>query len=120
MIVSFGTWAVYFAFAGWAVFALLYATMAPWWRSGIGRNMLALALVLAATLGLATVQLAWGVQWPARDWVRLAVFAAVASIGWWRSFILLTDQVFAVRQPMPEAARRLGATHRAVCGECGK
>jgi hypothetical protein len=120
MIVTVGSWAVHFAFVGWLLFTALYATMAPWWRSSYGRNVLALAAVLAVTLGLVSVQLLLGVRWPAREWVRLTVFAAVAAVGWWRLFILLTDQIFAVRQPMPEAARRLGATHRAVCGECGK
>lgn len=119
MIVSFGTWAIHLAFAGWVVFAVLYATMAPWWRSSYGRNVLALAVVLAVTLGLVSVQHAFGVRWPAREWVRFAVFGAVALVGWHRLYVLLTDQIFAVRQRVPEVAARLGATRRA-CRECGK
>lgn len=120
MIVTLGTYAVHFAFVGWLLFAVLYGALAPWWRSSIGRNMLVLAAVLAVTLGLVSLQLMFGIEWPARDWVRLAIFGAVALTGWHRLLVLLTDQIFAVRQPMPESARRLGATHRAVCGECGK
>lgn len=118
MIVDLGSMAAHFATAAWLLFAVLYATLAPWWRSSIGRNMLVHAIVLGVTFLLVSVQLIFGVAWPAREWIRLAIFAGVAGVGWWRLFILLTDQIFAVRQP-PESARRLGATHRA-CRECGK
>lgn len=119
MIVTLGDYAAHFATAGWALFAVLYGVFAPWWRSPIGRNLLVHAVVLAVTFALVSVSLLWGVTWPARDWVRLAIFMAVALVGWWRLAILLTDQVFVPRQTMPEAARRQGATHR-ECRECGK
>lgn len=119
MIVTIGNAAAHFATAGWLLFAVLYGSLAPWWRSPIGRNMLVHALVLAVTFALVSVQLLWGVQWPAREWVRLAIFGGVAVVAWWRLFILLTDQIFVVRQRMPESAAALGATHRA-CRECGK
>lgn len=105
MIVDLGNWAVYFGTAGWLLFAFLYGVMAPWWRSPIGRNVFSLAVVLAVVFGLISVQLIWGVSWPAREWVRLAIFAAIAATGWWRLYILLVDQIFAApqtsRQPVP-------------------
>lgn len=119
MIVNFGNYAAHFAAAGWLLFTALYATMAPWWRSAIGRNMLALAATLAAVFLLVSVQILFGVAWPARDWVRLLIFGMVAGVGWWRLGILLTDQILAVRQRVPDSAAALGATHR-VCRECGK
>lgn len=40
------------AFASWSVFAVIYGLLAPWWRSPVGRNYLALAVLLASILGL--------------------------------------------------------------------
>lgn len=119
MIVTLGNYAAYFAAAGWLLFTVLYATMAPWWRSAIGRNMLVLGGILAAVFLLISFQLLFGVEWPARAWIRFAIFSAVAGVGWWRLGILLSDQIFAVRQRVPESAVALGATHR-ECRECGK
>lgn len=108
MIVTMGSYAAHFATAGWLLFAVLYGGMAPWWRSSIGRNVLVHAVVLAITFGLVSVQLIFGVQWPAREWVRLAIFVGVAGVAWWRLFILFTDQIFAVRQSMPTKCRECG------------
>lgn len=119
MINTLGNYAAHAATIGWLLFVVLYGVFAPWWRSSIGRNLLVHAVVLAITFMLVSVSLLFGATWPAREWVRLAIFAAVAAVGWWRLAILLTDQIFAVRQPMPDSAAALGATHR-VCGECGK
>lgn len=119
MIVSLGNLAACFAAAGWLLFTLLYATMAPWWRSPIGRNMLSLGAVLAAVFLLVAAQLAFGIEWPAREWVRAGIFTAVAVAGWHRLYVLLVDQIFAARQPSVGVQRR-DASRPAVCGECGK
>lgn len=108
MIVSIGSWAAHAATAGWLLFAVLYGGMAPWWRSSIGRNMMVHAIVLTVTFGLVSVSLIWGATWPAREWVRLAIFAGVAAVAWWRLFILLADQILVVRQPMPGRCRECG------------
>ncbi|MES2211366.1 MAG: hypothetical protein V4515_14480 [Chloroflexota bacterium] len=110
MIVNLGTWAAHAAAVGWLAFVLAYGLLAPWWRSAIGRNVFTLGVVLACTFALVSVQLAFGVTWPAREWVRLTIFALVAATGWWRFALFLGDHVFRARRSTPGR----------LCRECGK
>lgn len=115
-LVTSGDWAAHFGFVGILLFTLGYAVFARWWRSPIGRNMMALAVVHCVVFGLIVVQIDFGTSWGGRPVVRALVFASIAMVYWWRGFILLVDQILA-----PPAGRGApsGAVRR-VCGECGK
>lgn len=112
-----GDWAAHAAFVGALLFTVGYGALAPWWRSSIGWNMLLFSLSHCAIFGLISVSLLFGVQWGARDWVRVLIFAMIAALFWQRNLVLITSQIFARR--IPENAARHGATHR-ECPECGK
>lgn len=116
LLVTVGDWAAHFGFVGILLFTLGYGIFARWWRSSLGRNVMALALAHLVTFGLIVVQLDFGIGWAGRPWVRAMVFGSIAMVYWWRLFILLVDQVLA-----PPAGRGAppGAL-RKVCGECGK
>lgn len=116
LLVTVGDWAAHFGFVGILLFTLGYATFARWWRSPLGRNMMALALAHLLAFGLIVVQIDFGTAWAGRPWVRALVFGSIAMVYWWRGFILLVDQVFA-----PPAGRGAppGAIRR-VCEACGK
>jgi hypothetical protein len=60
---------------------ILYAVTAPWWRSMTGRSVMALVAVLAAVLALSAGTLWFGVQWPARLWLRAVIFWSIAVAG---------------------------------------
>lgn len=115
-LITAGDWAVHFGLVGILLFTVGYAMFAKWWRSPLGRNMMALALVHVITFGLVVVQLDFGTAWAGRPWVRALVFAGIAVVYWWRLSILVVDQILA-----PPAGRGAppGAIRR-VCGECGK
>jgi hypothetical protein len=115
-LLATGDWAVHFGFVGILLFTLGYMIFARWWRTAMGRNMFALALVHLITFALIVVQIDFGTSWAGRPWVRLLVFGGIAVVYWWRLYILLVDQVLA-----PPAGRGAppGAVRR-VCGECGK
>jgi hypothetical protein len=118
LVVTIGNWAVYFGTVGILLFTIGYGVFAPWYRSPLGRNMLALAAVHLAVFSLLTVQLLFGTVWAGRPVVRMLVFLAVAVVYWHRGFVLLTDQIFWPRgrgAPPVET----GATHRA-CSKCGR
>lgn len=115
MIVNLGNWAAHAATLGWLVFTLVYGCLAPWWRSPIGRNVLVHGAVLAVTFGLVSAQLAFGVAWQARGWVRLIIFGSVAAVGWWRLAILLRDHMIRPTRP-----RRSTQVTGQECRECGR
>jgi hypothetical protein len=66
------------AFVNLGVFVVFYAAFSPWWRTPSGRSVMGLVAVLAATFGLVVAGLWFGVQWPAREFVRAIIFGAVA------------------------------------------
>jgi hypothetical protein len=66
------------SFINLGLFVVFYAAFSPWWRSPSGRSVMALVAVLAATFGLVVTGLWFGVQWPARELIRVVIFGAVA------------------------------------------
>lgn len=70
-------------FASMLSFVFLYAR-APWWRSPVGRNLMALPAVLGGLLGLWL--LGRLVHLPA--WLWAAGLASLDVVMWWRVAIL--------------------------------
>lgn len=93
------------------LFVLLYATISPWWRTPMGRNIMTLMGALAA-VGIysiyanwlsrkadperydAAVQAAREVYYPHGFWqIRFIIFATLALAVLWRIVILVKAQV---------------------------
>lgn len=78
---TFGDLGIIAAFIVFAGHALFYAVSAPWWRSLLGRSVMALVAVLAAVLTLSVATVWLGVQWPARLLLRAIIFWTIAGAG---------------------------------------
>lgn len=94
------------AFAGGLTFVVAYHITARWWRSEIGRNMMAFAAAETLTLGAGVWALAFGDS-PARRLISLAAFGLFTITSWWRAVTLLRAQVrkrAAQPDPAPEPA----------------
>ena len=85
-------------------FVMIYASIAPWWRTPIGRNIMALAVANLLVFALISANLVWGLDWVGRQGVRVATFAAISSIFAWRTIILVREQ-FHARRAEKEAPR---------------
>lgn len=77
-------------------FVVLYQLTAPWQETRMGRHMMTFDLVVTVVLVYAFVATIWG-PLPNRDWVRVAVYGAIATIGWWRVSLLIREQTDARR-----------------------
>lgn len=80
-------------FVVYLALSLAYGLSAPWWRSQVGRNYLAMPIVICLTFALASVTVIWGVNWSARPWVRALIFCLILVIGIWRLWIVATRQI---------------------------
>lgn len=80
------------AFFGTAVFVTTYHLLAPWWRSEIGRNIMAGFACEAVILGLAVLAMAFG-DYPGRQVLGLLAFAAFTGVSWWRWVVLIRAQI---------------------------
>lgn len=67
---------VYLAALTAAVVAVIYATVAPFWRTEVGRVIFALLLAVAITLGLNAAAYGLG-DYPYREAVRVAVYGSL-------------------------------------------
>lgn len=77
-------------------FIVLYTILAPWWRSPLGRNLVAFDAALSLTLLPSVVHHTFGVNSalsPAFAWFTVGAFAAVPLVIVWRAWILLRVQV---------------------------
>jgi hypothetical protein len=73
-------------------FVAMYSVVARWWRSEVGRNIMALMGVIAAVLVLSTIRIIFGDNsWFA--WLRLGVFAGVPVVLARRLWLLWRVQV---------------------------
>lgn len=70
-------------FLGAATFIGLYLR-SGWWDSPVGRNLMAMAAVLAGLLGLTLLGFLWR-PWP---WLWLGGMATLDLVLWWRVVIL--------------------------------
>ncbi len=112
-----GDWAAFFALAGALAFTIGYGTLAPWWRSPIGRNMFVFSVSHLSIFVLICASILWGLEWAGRPAVRVGTYALIGALFWHRALVLVTDQVMARRDAAE--GRRYGATRR-VCRACGK
>lgn len=88
---------------GALVFVASYAwrTRGAWRRSAVGRNVMALMVVIVIVSGLAVAGIVWGRNWPHRDLIRIVAWGAVAACVWWRVVIL-----YRVQRRQPGTDRR--------------
>lgn len=78
------------------VFVLAYAIFAPWHRSTPGRHIMATTLLLAVILSyvsLVNLGVLQNIPPMQTQWVRLAIFAALAGVMFWRVYILVNVQL---------------------------
>jgi hypothetical protein len=73
-------------------FVISYQVLARWWRSEVGRTMMAFALCETAVLGLSVLVMAFGDFW-GREALALLAFAAFTAVSWWRWLVLLKAQL---------------------------
>lgn len=94
MIGLLGDIALVTAFAGCAVFVVRYGALSGWWRTSVGRNMLAFMGVCMVLLGLSTTRMVFGDEWfeAHRDALRLVSFGLVSVVVWWRVVLLVKVQ----------------------------
>lgn len=84
------------AFFANVVFIVVYLTLAPWWRTPLGRNIMALDVALSLALLPATLHYLFGVTVadnPVFGWFVVAMVALVALIVMQRTLILLRLQL---------------------------
>lgn len=80
------------------LFALGYAFFAPWWRSPMGRNVMAMSITHGMIFGLISTNMLLGTSWGARPIVRVVIYGSILFVFAWRGVILIREQVMARRE----------------------
>ena len=70
----------YVALVVWVIFVATYTTLARWWRSEIGINVMGVALVLVGLLGLIVAQNLWP-DYPLRPLAQWVVYGSAIGFG---------------------------------------
>lgn len=91
-----GTFAFFFAVGGANIFIVLYTVLAKWWKKPFGRHLFSFMAVIALALNYIVVQLIWP-HAPYRLHTRFFLYAALATVIWWRIIILVTVQIRGAR-----------------------
>lgn len=89
-------------------FIALYTLVAKWWRSPLGRNLVAFDASLSLTLLPSVVHHAFGVSSALSEpfaWFTLGAFAAVPCVIVWRAVILVRMQLGGLHEDDPTADR---------------
>jgi hypothetical protein len=97
-VTPLGDFLAVLAFAGTVLFVILYAILAPWWRSAHGRNVMLLTSVIGLAFGLATGTILFGLEWPFRSTIRAIIYGLIAVAIWWRIALLIKDQISGRKQ----------------------
>lgn len=79
--------------AGAGAFCMLYATISPWWRTALGRNIMALMGVIGLFLGLATMHMVWPHVFDSQQWIRPVMWSMICAIVWCLVGLLVRTQV---------------------------
>lgn len=82
---------VYTALA-FLAFSAAYGVLAPWWRSALGRNVMALMASCGLFVSLGVIKLVWPHTFDHMPWLRPAVWLVIGTIGWWRVVLLIHEQ----------------------------
>lgn len=93
------------AFCAAVAFIALYSAIAPWWRSPLGRNLVALDASISLTLLPSVLHHALGVSsadTPAFAWFTVLAFGFVPVVIVWRAWILCRIQF---RRPGSDAPK---------------
>lgn len=77
------------------LFPVLYAVVARWWRTPVGRHEMGLALALLALVAIGLVRRAFGDGYAGEGGVRVVVYVVVAVALWWRLILLIRVQIHA-------------------------
>lgn len=109
LIISIQADEVVITFCASVGFIVLYTLVARWWRSALGRNLVAFDSALSLTLLPAVLHHAFGVSSALSEpfaWFTLAAFAAVPCVIVWRAVILLRAQLGGLHEDDPPDAER--------------
>jgi hypothetical protein len=110
-------WVVQAAFWSAAGFILWYSFWAPWFKSPIGRAIIALDSAIALACLPTVLGLIFGaslVMNPAFSWLTVAAFACIPVITVYRAWVVARIQLRAVSggQPRRTLLARIRARHR--------
>lgn len=75
---------------GALVFVVAYLLRSRWWVNMAGRNMMAFMFVALVLIGITVYVRFTGER--LHDWVRVAAWALLSAVIWWRVVILLRVQ----------------------------
>lgn len=92
MITQIGDLLLVTGFTGALLFVAGYGARSAWWRNEAGRNVMAFMAVIMVLLGLAMVTVVFGLEFPARPWIRAGSFLLLNIVIWWRVGLLLRTQ----------------------------
>lgn len=94
---TLGDLAIFAAAAVTLLFAMAYATLAPWWRTETGRNIMAVMGVLAMALGYFGWIIARGAIPEGFYPIRFTIFAVLGLVIGQRLIIFVKRQILARR-----------------------
>lgn len=73
---------------GGVVFAVSYSVFFNWRKTAAGRALMYFVWSLIAVFTNNTLARLWGIDYPGREWVRIAVYLCVAVTIWRLVFVL--------------------------------
>jgi hypothetical protein len=62
----------------------------PWWRTEVGRHLMAFMAIVAVLTCLGVVRIVFGPPW--FDALRTTLFALFPVVMWWRFLLILKEQ----------------------------
>jgi hypothetical protein len=86
-----------------AVLSVLAYSRVPWWRTEIGRHLMAYMAIVALLTLLGVVRIVFGPPW--FDTLRTALFALFPVVTWWRLTLIVKEQ----RETRARRGRRAAA-----------
>jgi hypothetical protein len=76
------------------LFVLLYQLRYPWYKSSMGRHVMAFMSALEFILLLAALNVAWP-EMPGKPYLRMIVWAIIIFIFSWRTAVLIWPEKYA-------------------------
>lgn len=78
--------------AGSLTFCGMYALFSSWFKSAMGRNVMALMGAIGLFLTLAILRMIWPHIFDDKPWLRPVVWSVICAIVWWRVALLVRTQ----------------------------